>query len=331
MNLSEPSISCFPNDAFRDRYSLLTKQVDQIHFDADRMQQLQLVDSMNLAIYQSCQSIYGDLLSYFSSSFTVRDVDLLRQALGEEELWAYFVSYGTALGQYYSQMFPERVGRMILDGVVNPLKHRNAESFSQAVSSSTVFHLKDFYIVDICSPPPCVPSQMLYNVTDAFEDGFLRECLMAGPTRCALAQDSFPSESNEDQLIVLKGRIYDLLETIKTKPLSGNLPNSGPSILTYSTLIDMIFKMLYEPAQWHEFARLLSDLEKGNSTSALMKMEKTFWAFHPETMGDSEVKPKPQSLELTPTIVCNDAYLDRDEEPRSLKVWAEVQKNMMKV
>lgn len=89
---------------------------------------------MNSAIYQSCQAIYGDLPSYFSTAFVARDVDALREALEEDELWSYFVSWGSELGQHYSQMFPERVGRMMLDGIVNPVRLRRAEGFSLSVS-----------------------------------------------------------------------------------------------------------------------------------------------------------------------------------------------------
>lgn len=132
MNLSEPSLSCFPSDSYRDRYTLLTNQA--LATVSDPIQNLALVDAYHSAIFQACQAIHRDLPSYLSTAFVVRDIDLLRETLGEDQLWSYFVSYGTGIGQHYSQMFPERVGRMMLDGVENAMKDRRAEWFSKSVS-----------------------------------------------------------------------------------------------------------------------------------------------------------------------------------------------------
>jgi len=95
---------------------------------------------MNSAILSACKEIYGDLPSYLSTAFVVRDIDALREALGEEVLNSYFVSYGTGIGQHYSQMFPNRVGRMMLDGVENAMRDRRAEWFSKSVSLPFFFH-----------------------------------------------------------------------------------------------------------------------------------------------------------------------------------------------
>lgn len=68
------------------------------------------------------------LMPYINTDATVRDMDLMRQLLGDEKLHYYGVSYGTWLGTWYAAVFPERVGRMLLSGVVR--QDRNlAESF----------------------------------------------------------------------------------------------------------------------------------------------------------------------------------------------------------
>ena len=48
-----------------------------------------------------------------------RDMDVLRAALGEEQLTYLGASYGTKLGATYAELFPERVGRLVLDGAVD--------------------------------------------------------------------------------------------------------------------------------------------------------------------------------------------------------------------
>jgi pimeloyl-ACP methyl ester carboxylesterase len=50
---------------------------------------------------------------------TARDMDLVRQALGDEKLNYFGVSYGTWLGSWYARLFPHRVGRMVLDSNMN--------------------------------------------------------------------------------------------------------------------------------------------------------------------------------------------------------------------
>jgi pimeloyl-ACP methyl ester carboxylesterase len=68
---------------------------------------------------QSCLSRSGALLEHISTMETVRDLDLLRQLLGDSKINYFGSSYGTRIGALYAELFPHRVGRMILDGGVN--------------------------------------------------------------------------------------------------------------------------------------------------------------------------------------------------------------------
>ncbi|MEV1295571.1 alpha/beta hydrolase [Pseudonocardia sp. NPDC049635] len=72
------------------------------------------------AYAQACGERGGALLEHLRTEDTVRDMDLLRAALGAEQVNFYGFSYGTMLGQVYATMFPERVRRMVLDGIVDP-------------------------------------------------------------------------------------------------------------------------------------------------------------------------------------------------------------------
>lgn len=69
---------------------------------------------------QDCATDGGDLLDHVKTTDTVQDMDVLRKALGEEQISYYGFSYGTYLGQVYATMYPGRVNRMVLDGVVDP-------------------------------------------------------------------------------------------------------------------------------------------------------------------------------------------------------------------
>ncbi|MEM7277360.1 MAG: alpha/beta fold hydrolase [Pseudomonadota bacterium] len=57
---------------------------------------------------------------YYTTSVAVRDLDLLRQALGTEQWNLYGISYGTRVAQHYMRRYPDSTRRVILDGVVHP-------------------------------------------------------------------------------------------------------------------------------------------------------------------------------------------------------------------
>ncbi|MFD8295135.1 alpha/beta hydrolase [Streptomyces bauhiniae] len=67
-----------------------------------------------------CAAGGGDVLPYLSTEQTARDMDAIREALGERRTNFLGVSYGTYLGAAYAARFPRRTGRMVLDSVVGP-------------------------------------------------------------------------------------------------------------------------------------------------------------------------------------------------------------------
>jgi pimeloyl-ACP methyl ester carboxylesterase len=68
----------------------------------------------------ACAENTGELLAFIDTQSTVRDLDLLRALVGDEKLNYLGMSYGTQIGAQYADLFPEKVGRLVLDGVVNP-------------------------------------------------------------------------------------------------------------------------------------------------------------------------------------------------------------------
>ncbi len=69
------------------------------------------------AHYALCRDASGPVLPYTGTVNVARDLDVIRQALGDEKLSYLGFSYGTRLGAAYAAEFPHRVGRMVLDGV----------------------------------------------------------------------------------------------------------------------------------------------------------------------------------------------------------------------
>ncbi|MFI9240544.1 alpha/beta hydrolase [Streptomyces sp. NPDC053079] len=69
---------------------------------------------------ENCRKASGALLAHMDTVSVARDLDVLRAALGESRLHYLGISYGTYIGQHYAHLFPGRVGRFVLDGVVDP-------------------------------------------------------------------------------------------------------------------------------------------------------------------------------------------------------------------
>jgi pimeloyl-ACP methyl ester carboxylesterase len=68
----------------------------------------------------ACVENSGELLEHVDTESTVRDLDLLRALVGDAALNFFGYSYGTKIGARYADRFPERVGRMVLDGAIDP-------------------------------------------------------------------------------------------------------------------------------------------------------------------------------------------------------------------
>ena len=66
-----------------------------------------------------CVASSGPIVGHVTTIEAARDMDVLRSALGEEKLTYLGASYGTKLGATYAELFPDKVGRLVLDGAVD--------------------------------------------------------------------------------------------------------------------------------------------------------------------------------------------------------------------
>ncbi|WP_030232419.1 MULTISPECIES: alpha/beta hydrolase [unclassified Streptomyces] len=69
---------------------------------------------------EGCRKDAGKLMAHVSTADSARDMDRIRQVLGDDKMHYFGISYGTELGGTYAHLFPKRVGRMTLDAVVDP-------------------------------------------------------------------------------------------------------------------------------------------------------------------------------------------------------------------
>jgi pimeloyl-ACP methyl ester carboxylesterase len=291
VNASLPAVACYPYSADRDRWSLLTGQYHEV--SASPEAQLELADAMHEALFRACWERHGDLGRFVGTAFVARDLEEIRKALGEDELTGYLVSYGTGIGQTYANMFPDSVGRMILDGTEYVKDHRLLGGFGWTA---------------------------LDNVTDAWHDGFLGECVKAGPEHCALAQSK---DNDTVTLAALESRMRALIESTIQRPIPGYLESSGPSLVTYSSLVEAIYSTLYNAQTWPIMAQMLFELENGNSTLAVEMLEKAQWKYSPESTPSPF--PNAASEDLGILVICSDSY---DAPQEGLIWWGSLWANM---
>ncbi|KAF2477666.1 alpha/beta-hydrolase [Lindgomyces ingoldianus] len=150
----------------------------------------------------------------------------------EAKLWYYGVSYGTVLGQTFAALFPDRVGRMILDGNVFGVEHYTGLVPSDVDDTDDAFHF------------------------------FFKDCFNAGPELCAFYGNSTSIEEIEE-------RYRNLLQSLEDSPITVTDPKFGaPSVITQTAFSSWAFSStLYGPLTGFPLlATVAAALEQGNGT-----------------------------------------------------------------
>ncbi len=102
--------------------------------------------------FDGCVASSDDLVGHVSTVEAARDMDVLRGALREEQLAYLGFSYGTTLGGVYAQLFPDNVGRFVLDGATDPSLDFREGALSQARGFQTAL---DAYVDDCVAGGGC--------------------------------------------------------------------------------------------------------------------------------------------------------------------------------
>jgi pimeloyl-ACP methyl ester carboxylesterase len=84
-----------------------------------------------------CVAKSGPLLQHVSTVEVARDLDILRALVGDTSLHYFGASYGTFIGATYAALFPHRVGRLVLDGAVDPMARPRRTHVDQAAGFET--------------------------------------------------------------------------------------------------------------------------------------------------------------------------------------------------
>ncbi|KAI5203344.1 hypothetical protein E4T39_04257 [Aureobasidium subglaciale] len=149
-----------------------------------------------------------------------------------EKLLYWGFSYGTYIGETFAAMYPDRVGRLVLDGVVDPIDNLQIAAFTD---------LSD---------------------TEKTMDSFFRSCAEAGYPACALADPNVATKPAR-----VKERTIAVIETLRHEPVA--VIGLEPEVITSNDLRMLIFLSLYHPVQMFPIlARTLAELEKGDGSSS---------------------------------------------------------------
>jgi pimeloyl-ACP methyl ester carboxylesterase len=124
------------------------------------------------------------LAAHVSTIEAARDIDVLRAALGQRRLDYFGASYGTELGATYAELFPQRVGRLVLDGGVDVSLPSREVSLEQARGFETALRA------------------YVENCVEEVDDCFLGESVEQGLDRIT----AFLQEVDQEQLPTSSGR-----------------------------------------------------------------------------------------------------------------------------
>lgn len=191
-------------------------------------------DWCNRAVkYNSPQSYYvtTPAVAHDLLAFTEAEAEMAGKQPSTAKLWCYSVSYGTVIGSTFASMFPDRVGRMILDGVLN------ADQYYSNYWTDNV-------------------DQM-----DESMETFSTFCHSAGPENCSLWG---PTPTN------ITSRLDGIIREIQNRPvpLSRVRGSNLPAMVTYSDLKTLFLNSIYTPlASFPGMADTLYQAERGNMSA----------------------------------------------------------------
>ncbi|KAK5997430.1 Serine protease Hip1-like protein [Cladobotryum mycophilum] len=177
---------------------------------------------------ETCHTAQNKTGNFIGTAFVARDMMRIVDALGEDGMLRYWgVSYGSLLGSTAVAMFPDKVDKVVLDGVVNPFEYYENREVE------------------------------LLTDTDASFLGFIKGCV-AAPKACPLAQNLTAAE--------LENKLYDFFETLKQNPIPIPIPGfpGGGLILDSSTVKYIIQSSLDFPSTWPGLSETIHNLMTGN-------------------------------------------------------------------
>jgi len=243
---------------------------------------------MNADLYldSNCAQRGGKIADHMSTANVARDLDQLRQAVGDEKLTYAGFSYGTMIGQTYANMFPNNVRALIIDGVLDPIAWTTGTGDGSTVPFSTRLHS------DIGA--------------QATLEEFFRLC-DAGT--CAFGPNS-------------AARFKALGDSVKAHPLVVTNPDGSSLEINYSILIAITLGAMYDSLSWEDFAGTLAALEAAAAAPAKADAAKLGARLQPYLGVPSYITKRgfphySNQVEGFPAVACADS-----DNPHAYSAWS---------
>ncbi|KAJ7683904.1 TAP-like protein-domain-containing protein [Mycena olivaceomarginata] len=222
VSYSTPTISFFENDVERALWNAASPPLS-LNASSDAIQQVW--GRAQLQGQLAAQWDTSGILKYMTTDNTARDMLLISQKFGFEKLQYYGVS--SVIGATFAALFPDKVERIIIDGVLDADEWYKANLTSEGIETD--------------------------KVLQTFFDG----CAEAGPDLCAFYK---PTAAE------IADRLSALTAFIRAQPVPVITPTSY-GLVDYSFLRWQIFQTLYAPyVYFPALAESLAALERGNGT-----------------------------------------------------------------
>jgi pimeloyl-ACP methyl ester carboxylesterase len=242
VNNSGPSLDCFPGDPiarnnFNTRYyntisDSSSNSINEQYYWGKALAQWcseRIGGPSGTARYANTPAVANDLIT-----FTESQARAAGQPAGDAKVWYYGYSYGTVLGFTLASLFPDRVGRLVLDGVVQPWEY-----YAGAWNH------------DLLQADEAVQS-------------FFYFCNQAGKDLCAFYENTTQAIADRFESVLANLRQHPL-------PVVDDPLVAEPTLATYAILKHVLLGALYTPlTDFPTLAELLVDIENGNGTSLLL-------------------------------------------------------------
>ena len=182
----------------------------------------------------ACYEHNKDSGRLIGTAYTARDMLAIVDALNEGGQLRYWgLSYGTALGNYFASMFPDRIERMLLDGNMNPWEYTAGTYGAYPQDADATLH------------------------------AFFEECL-ANAANCSLATSTNASTPAEI-MTAINSNANLSLSALSTAAATDTL-----SYMTFAFTKNYIFSQLYYPFLWPRLADTITTVMAGGIPDFLL-------------------------------------------------------------
>ncbi|WP_405091568.1 alpha/beta hydrolase [Micromonospora sp. NBC_01392] len=241
------------------------------------------------AVGTACSTTGKPLTGAASTAEVARDMDVLRRAVGDQKLSYLGFSYGTALGQYYANMFPDRFRALVVDGVLNPNAWVGQGPARNQLQETRLRSADGAY-------------RALREI--------LVRCAKVGAEQCALAAGGDPVAG------------YDTVaKRLRKKPAVIDDPEYGSFTVSYADFVVATLGALYDPYGWQSVVditmQLLAATDPATGKAAAATARRALAARAAQARQQRGYDfPYDNGLETFLTVDCTDAY-----HPRSADAW----------